>query len=112
VRLSGGGLAGPRTVTISAPTGSPPDAGSWRVQSRYVNTISARIEAAQHAAAESLLWRLLLPLVLVIAAAALVASGARFARQRRRVSAGSSEPTPTSGEPAAAAPRSTPYAVK
>ncbi|MES2170676.1 MAG: iron uptake transporter permease EfeU [Actinomycetota bacterium] len=73
LQISGGGLNGNRTVSTAGTTLSG-DSGA-------VATISARVTAAQSAVQELLLWKLWLPVALVIAALALALSAARAARR-------------------------------
>jgi high-affinity iron transporter len=68
VTLTGGGLAAARTISPdSAQT------GSWRMPAATRDALVARIAATSASASELLLWRLWIPLVLVLAALVLTA---------------------------------------
>lgn len=85
--LSGGGLNSPRTITVESPKSSP----SWSATSSYVARTAAGIAAAASARTELLLWKLYLPVVLVVAALLLAFAGyrgKRILRKRERVKDG------------------------
>jgi high-affinity iron transporter len=91
VTLSGGGLQTPRTVSVTALPGTTAPA-TWQVDPTAVAATTAHLAAAERAAADRTLWNRWLPLVLLVAAAALAASGLRHRRALR--AAAPSTPTP------------------
>jgi high-affinity iron transporter len=111
VVLSGGGLAGPRT--LSAP---PAPQSNWAVTPGHVARAATAIAAAQSSSQELLLWKLWLPLVFLIAAAALVASALRDRRRLLVASTGvpgdDSETSATRPQQVIDTPRSSSYAAK
>jgi high-affinity iron transporter len=63
LKISGGGLTSPRTVSL--------DAGSWTAVPSAVAAVTGRVLATQTENGERLLWKLYLPIALLIGAAAL-----------------------------------------
>ncbi|MDM7855717.1 iron uptake transporter permease EfeU [Cellulomonas alba] len=100
VTLSGGGLQMPRAMTVATLPGSAGPA-QWQVDPATVAATADRLADAQSAAADRTLWNRWLPLVLLVAAAALAAAGLRHRRALR--AAVPSTPTPVAA-PAAALP--------
>ncbi|MEF2975725.1 iron uptake transporter permease EfeU [Subtercola sp. YIM 133946] len=81
--LSGGGLASPRTVSVSG--GQTAAASlSWSVDPQQAQHLAVAVGDAQVAAAEAALFRVYLPFVLALAALILAAFGLRGLRAARR----------------------------
>jgi len=91
VTLSGGGLQTSRTLSLDALPGATTPA-QWQVDPAAVAATAAHVAGAERAAADRTLWNRWLPLVLLVAAAALAASGLRHRRALR--AAAPSTPTP------------------
>ncbi|CAN5282676.1 hypothetical protein BH09ACT6_BH09ACT6_21300 [soil metagenome] len=98
--LTGGGLASARTVAVSG-ADTVPASLAWAVDPAHADSVSGLVSAQQSAADEAALFKLLLPLALLIAVAVLAAFGARGLRSARRDRPAPS-PAPASGSPAAA----------
>ncbi|MBN9304789.1 MAG: hypothetical protein BGO82_11225 [Devosia sp. 67-54] len=82
VTLSGGGLQTPRAVTIADAAGPQALASSWQVSDDYRAQVAAMLRAYDAARVEQQFWARQLPLLLVIAAAALAAFSLRRERGR------------------------------
>jgi high-affinity iron transporter len=90
--VSGGGLTGPRTITVargaSLPGGQTATGGSWHVDPVYV----ARVKAAQLALGadrmERAFWGRTVPVVLLVGAALVLARGRQIRRREVRGAAG------------------------
>jgi len=78
--ITGGGLSAPRAIAVDS--GKAP---AWRVTAAHVAAGTAAIADAAKAEREALLWKLWLPLVFAIAAAALCATGTRRLRAQRAI---------------------------
>jgi high-affinity iron transporter len=89
VRLSGGGLESARTVSVSPPTAIP----SWTVTTGYTDRTVAAISEANSQQAELLLWKLYLPILLVLIAVILGLYSVRARLTARRASRGSKPKT-------------------
>ncbi|HWK92995.1 MAG TPA: iron uptake transporter permease EfeU [Luteimicrobium sp.] len=73
--LDGGGLSGPRTLTVAP--GALGGVADWTVAPAHRDAVAQRATAADLAAQDRDLWRRYLPLVLAVAALALVAAALR-----------------------------------
>lgn len=76
--LRGGGLASPRTISVTAA-----DPVSWTTDAAYAPGVAAALTAARQARAELLLWKLCLPVLFGAASAALLVAAARARRRQR-----------------------------
>ncbi|UFS59899.1 iron uptake transporter permease EfeU [Subtercola endophyticus] len=107
--LSGGGLSSTRTVTVSGGD-TAPQSLSWAVATQQAEQNAAAISEAQSSAAEAALFKLYLPIVLLIAALVLCAFGARGLSEARRADRDAStrlgDDAGTSAAPDSAAPDS------
>lgn len=81
VTVSGGGLAGPRTVTVDDPSSVIPSASSaddgWRVADAHVSRVAQQAGTLAQRTADFVLWGRLVPLILIIAALALAGTQLR-----------------------------------
>jgi len=87
ITLSGGGLTSTRVLT---PATTATTAQSWTVASGYPAATIAGLNAAASATSELLLWKLYLPIALILAAIVLLAAsfrGRRALHKRERASA-------------------------
>jgi high-affinity iron transporter len=101
--VSGGGLTGPRTLSVSAgaalPGGSTAIAGSWRADPGYVSTVKAAELAQGSHRTEAQFWRAVVPLGLLVGAV-LVLLRAWQVRRRPDRRAGRSAAVPDPQAPA------------
>ncbi|MFC8732610.1 iron uptake transporter permease EfeU [Luteimicrobium sp. NPDC057192] len=88
--LDGGGLSAPRTLTVAP--GSLGGVADWTVAPSYRDAVVQRTTAADLAAQDRDLWRRYLPLVLAVAALALVAAALRRRSALVRAAAAADEP--------------------
>lgn len=86
VTLSGGGLAGPRTLTVA--DADPAAGADWAVSADYRERIVATLNAVATDREEWRFWGMQLPIALCLAATVIVAVGVRNLKRSRR-SAGS-----------------------
>jgi high-affinity iron transporter len=92
VTLSGGSMS-PRTVTLDGASSSfAALAGDWKVSPAAASAAAHEVAAADRAAADRTLFKAWLPLVLLVAAAALAATGLRRRRALRAGAVPSSAP--------------------
>jgi high-affinity iron transporter len=97
LRITGGGLAGPRTLTVDARAlGTTPD---WNVDPAHVTAVGAGVVAAQDTRDERALWKIYLPTVLLLAALGFGAAGF-LGRRRLTRSLAPTAPTVVPGVPA------------
>ncbi|NNC11209.1 ferrous iron transporter [Planctomonas sp. JC2975] len=89
--ISGGGLSAPRSFAV------PDGNASWSVKAGHVTAATASIDAARASAREAVLWKLWLPLVLLIAAVWLAVAGIRSRKSLRVTDA----PAPNAADPTA-----------
>jgi high-affinity iron transporter len=87
VTLSGGGLASARTISPDAA-----QAGSWRLPAATRDAVVSRAISAKAAAAERLLWKMWIPIVLALAALVLALCALRTLHFASRRSSRSLEP--------------------
>ncbi|WP_308465395.1 iron uptake transporter permease EfeU [Rathayibacter soli] len=110
--ISGGGLTSPRTFSVAPGAQSTDELNNWSVSPGHVSAAVAAANAAAASVGEVLLWKLYLPLALLVAALLLTASAlvrrrrlhkAAVATALRAAHAAASDPTST---------RSTSYAAQ
>lgn len=113
--ITGGGLSTSRTF---AATGADvPGAPAWQVPAAEATRTAAALTRAAVVGPEHTLWGVLLPLALLVAAAAVALTALRARRRlvaaRQSTSSPTASPTPAAQiPPTAPRPRSTSYAVK
>jgi high-affinity iron transporter len=108
VTLSGGGLTGPRTVTVAAPQYAAP---SWSVTDAAAQAAATAVTDAAAAQTERRLWAVQLPIALGLAALVTAAFGLR---SRRRALTSQKNPVGPTASPAipATPQRSNSYAAQ
>lgn len=89
--VSGGGLGGPRTITVDG------EAAGWTVSDGYPSRIASALNGLTAARAERLLWAVEVPIVLGIAAVLLAWTGLRARRRRPRIGRADPATTPDPG---------------